>query len=157
MNNTKKLVALFLCLVCLFSCTGCYTLFGVTTVKSGENEQNVRSEADGRVNVLIVVGEYEPDKEKDAYDFYRSDTLDLVDGQNAGEYFLTVCKGLDIPCVGVDSGYITQIDEYVNDDVNAWLFYVNGELSDVGIKEVIPTDGDDIVLSYVDWTEVFGA
>lgn len=152
--NKKKLTALLLCVICLFSCTGCYTQFGVSKIQPNNDDDNGDA---GNVNVWIVVGEYEVGKDEDEYALCYSDTLELKVGRHAGEYFRTVCNAMDIDCVGVDNGYITQIGDYVNDDVNAWLFYVNGELSEVGIKDMIPTDGDDIVLSYVDWTEVFGA
>lgn len=150
----KRLSALALSLVGLFVFSGCHTLFGVTKIT--QIDDSVDDAIDlGTVDICIVVGDYEVGKDEDDYEHCYSDTLDIVDGKNAGYYFRTICNAMDIECVGVDSGYITQIGDYVGNDTDAWLFYVNGELSDVGIAEVIPSNGDDIVLSYTDWTKAF--
>ena len=49
-------------------------------------------------------------------------------------------------------GYVSAIDNvYAGDcgNVSGWMFFVNGELSEVGAREYTPKEGDEILFRYV--------
>lgn len=81
-------------------------------------------------------------------------SLSLPDASAAGEYFRQLGNNNDIVIKGVDDGYITSVGDCENGDTYAWMFYINGELSDVGIKDYVPEDGDKLELIYLDWTQL---
>ena len=83
-----------------------------------------------------------------------SETLSLPDSSPAGEYIRQLCNKKDIVTKGVDEGYIYAVGENENSDIYAWMFYVNGTLSEVGVNDYIPADGDKIELIYLDWTQL---
>ncbi len=82
------------------------------------------------------------------------DELSLPDASPAGEYFRQLGNKNELVIKGVDDGYITSVDGTENGDTYAWMFYINGELSDVGVKDYIPADGDKLELVYLDWTQL---
>lgn len=87
-------------------------------------------------------------------DSLLEDELSLPDASPAGEYFRQLGNKNELVIKGVDDGYITSVDETENGDTYAWMFYINGELSDVGIKDYVPADGDRLELVYLDWTQL---
>ena len=142
----NKFLALILAVVlpiCLFGCQ-----------KKQPLEKMSPTEAP--VSVYITVGNYEEEKAPSDYSFFLFDLIEYS-GQDAGNYFRALCNSNDTVIKGVDDGYITEIGDYQNDDTNAWMFYCGEELalSDKGVAEVIPSPGDTIVLSYIDWTVLF--
>ncbi len=82
------------------------------------------------------------------------DKLSLPDASAAGEYFRQLGNKNDLVIKGVDDGYITSVGNSENGDTYAWMFYINGELSDVGIKDYVPANGDKLELIYLDWTQL---
>ena len=138
----NKFLLLFVTLSLLFCVFGCQ--------KAPSGEEPVR--------VVVTVGAFEDGKSADSYDLYLSDEIEY-NGGTARNYFRTVCSENDVLIKGVDDGYITEISEYKNNDTNAWMFYCekDGEfiLSPVGVLEVVPSPGETVVLSYIDWTKLF--
>ena len=82
------------------------------------------------------------------------DTLSLPDACSAGEYFRQLANKNDMVIKGVDDGYITAVGECSTGDTFAWMFYINGALSEVGVGDYVPADGDKLELIYLDWTEL---
>ena len=49
-------------------------------------------------------------------------------------------------------GYVSAIDNvYAGDcgNVSGWMFFINGEIAEVGAREYTPKDGDEITFRYV--------
>ena len=138
----NKFLLLFVTLSLLFC------VFGCQKALSGKEP----------IRVVVTVGAFEDGKNADSYDLYLSDEIEY-NGGTAGNYFRALCNKNDVLIKGVDDGYITEISEYKNNDTNAWMFYCekDGEfiLSPVGVLEVVPSPGETIVLSYIDWTKLF--
>lgn len=138
----NKLLAVFVAIGVLLCCVGC---------------QKSETEAiDETVTVYITVGAFDQTKQADDYELYLTDTLPYT-GQNAANYFRTLCNQNDLAVTGVDDGYISEIGDYKNNDTEAWMFYCDDglTLSEKGVGEVIPSPDDVIVLSYIDWTALF--
>ncbi len=87
-------------------------------------------------------------------DITFEDKLSLPDASTAGEYFRQLGNKNDLVIKGIDDGYITSVAGTENGDTYAWMFYINGELSDVGIKDYVPSDRDKLELVYLDWTQL---
>lgn len=79
----------------------------------------------------------------------------LPEGCDCGEYFRQLCNDNDIVIKGIDDGYVTEIDGVASEGDYAWMFFINGELSEVGIDDYVPVQDDSISLEYVNWTEIF--
>lgn len=107
------------------------------------------SNAQKNVQVTIV------DEVSDTALIDLSGKVKVPENANAGECIRQLLNQNDTPAVGIDDGYITEVGTLQNGDTYAWMFYVNGELSDVGISDCIPTSDDEIRLVYVDWTALF--
>lgn len=138
----NKFLLLFVTLSLLFC------VFGCQKAQSGKEP----------IRVVVTVGAFEDGKSADSYDFFLSDEIEY-NGGTAGNYFRALCNKNDVLIKGVDDGYITEISEYKNNDTNAWMFYCEKDgsfiLSPVGVLEVVPSPGETIVLSYIDWTKLF--
>ena len=125
----KRVIAILLAsVVCIFAFAAC---------ASQESTKNVE---------VFIINQID--------DETLSDTLSLPDASAAGEYFRQLCNKNDFEIVGIDEGYVTRVEGLENNDTNAWMFYVNGELCDVGVKDYVPADGDKIELIYLDWTQI---
>lgn len=140
MKNKLRILSVILTAVMLFALIGC------------KQKNETSSET---VSVLITVGAYEAGKTAEDYDFYLSGTPEYRENQTAGNYFRALCNENNVEIKGVDDGYITEINGFENGDTFAWMFYVNGVLAEKGVKDIHPSANDEIVLSYVDWTELF--
>ncbi|MBE6571903.1 MAG: DUF4430 domain-containing protein [Ruminococcaceae bacterium] len=125
----KRIVSLlFISVICLFAFAAC---------ASQESTKNVE---------VFIINQIDNET--------LSETLSLPDASAAGEYFRQLCNKNDLAIEGIDEGYVTLVGELENGDTNAWMFYVNGELCDVGVKDYVPADGDKIELIYLDWTQL---
>ncbi len=84
-----------------------------------------------------------------------SGSVSVPENANAGECIRQLCNLNDIEIVGVDEGFITSVGGVENEGDYAWMFYVNGELSDVGVSGYTPEPDDEIKLVYIDWSGLF--
>ena len=122
----KKIVCLFLaCISAVFAFSGCST----TATKNVE---------------VAIVNQID--------DTTISGTLSLPDAADSGEYFRQLANKNDLVLKGVDEGYIHTVADITNSDTYAWMFYINGAISEVGVDDYIPADGDKLELIYLDWT-----
>ena len=87
-----------------------------------------------------------------------SGDVQVPEEADAAECIRSLCNTNGIVVEGVDNGFITKVADVENAGNYAWMFYINGELSeDKGISDYIPEQGDKIELRYVDFTEIFAA
>lgn len=138
----KKLSATFVCLLSLFLLTSC-SLVVVKPLGEIEPKQEL-DETKAGITVAIS-----------SDSFNETAVLTLPDNCDSGEYFRQLCNKKDVVIKGVDDGYVTSINDISSEGDFAWMFFINGELSDVGIGDYIPQSGDVISLEYVDWTKIF--
>lgn len=87
--------------------------------------------------------------------FSISDEIEIPENANSGECFRQLCNKNDTEIIGVDEGYITSVNKIESEGDYAWMFFVNGELAEKSVKDIVPSDGDKITLAYVNWTELF--
>ncbi len=72
-----------------------------------------------------------------------------------------IAEAKGIETAGLEKGYIKSmtyngetLGEFTNGDASGWLYYVNGELPDVGICDYVLKDGDTLKLLYTaDYTK----
>lgn len=103
------------------------------------------------VSISIVV---DPTVVSDA-EFVYDTTIAIDERANAGACFTKLLDTLEISHEGFSEGYVTKIDAFALEGNLSWIFYINGALSDVGVDDYIPKDGDCVSLVYTDWTKVF--
>ena len=115
----------------------CLSVVAFTSCASQESTKSVTVEITDTVNNTAVSGE-----------------LSLPDNCTAGEHFRQLCNQNDIAVQGVDEGYITSVGDVKTEGNYAWMFYINGELSEGGISDYNPQDTDTISLTYLDWTQI---
>lgn len=130
LRNTAKIAVLCLSLFVLFSCS---------------------SNSDSQKKVTVII----EDKVAAENALSVSGEIDIPKEASAGECFRQLCNKNDFEIAGVDEGYITSVNKIASDGDYAWMFYVNGELADKGVGEIVPDDGDEITLVYVNWKELF--
>ena len=54
-----------------------------------------------------------------------------------------------------EGGMVTKIGDYMGTETEGWCFYINGKVADVGAKEYVLKDKDNIAFSFVKWADVF--
>lgn len=87
-------------------------------------------------------------------DFVHEALVTIDERANAGACFTKYLDSLEIAHEGFSDGFVTKIDSYPLEGNYSWMFYINGELADVGVNDYIPENGDSISLVYTDWTKV---
>ena len=61
-------------------------------------------------------------------------------------------KNIDIQ---ISDGMIVSIDNTENSDSEGWLFYINGELAQVGVNDYIPQKDDKLEIKYLSYSVAF--
>lgn len=99
----------------------------------------------------------------DAYgeDWMEDKSVTVDEGATVYDAFIEALKGSGITQKGASSGYIESmtkdgetLGEFDEGDNSGWLYKVNGDLPDVGIKDYELEDGDEILFYYTkDWTK----
>ena len=75
---------------------------------------------------------------------------------SAGECIRRLCNLNEVTVIGIDDGFVTEVADIKNEGNFAWMFYINGSLSETeGISDYIPEDGDEIELRYIDFSDIF--
>ncbi len=88
-------------------------------------------------------------------DFMCQADLVVDERANAAACFADFFNKCGIESDGLSEGFITSIDKYALDGNYSWMFYINGELAEVGVDDYIPSDRDSITLVYTDWSKLF--
>ena len=134
----KRFLALLLTIILGVLCfSACSDKTDKKTLTADSEEKNVTVKIEDTINKTLIEGE-----------------LSLPENCKAGEYLRQLCNEKDVTVTGVDEGYITAVGDVKTDGNYAWMFYINGELSDGGINDYAPKAGDTISLVYLDWTTI---
>ncbi len=146
-NTMKRITIALLLIIVAITMTSC----SLVTVKPvGEIETKVEVETVNGDKTYAI-----PVTITDSKDISLYEAIYLPEGCDCGEYFRQLCNDNDIVIKGVDDGYVTEIDGVASEGDYAWMFFINGELSEVGIDDYVPAQDDSISLEYVNWTEFF--
>lgn len=80
-----------------------------------------------------------------------------VDKNNisASQLFSSVAAHNSIEIVQKD-GMILSINGIESSDSSGWLFYINGDIAQVGVNDYIPAKNDKIEMRYADYSLAFG-
>lgn len=97
----------------------------------------------------------------DSDDWMEEKSVTVDEESTVYDAFIEALKGSGITQKGASSGYIESmtkdgetLGEFERGEKSGWLYKVNGDLPDVGIKDYELEDGDDILFYYTeDWTE----
>ena len=147
MKNIKKISLILVCCL-IFSVLSSCSLVVVKPLGEIENKEDMHSAiADNTEAVYVSITSGE--------DFEISSYYILPVKAAAGEYFRQLCNRNDVVIKGVDEGFITSVNEIKNDGDYAWMFYINGEISEVGVKDYIPEAGDKLELKYLNWVDLY--
>lgn len=60
-----------------------------------------------------------------------------------------------IMCDGLYEGFITSVADIENTDTDGWILYVNGKVSDKGVKETKVKEGTVISLEWKNYDETY--
>lgn len=88
-------------------------------------------------------------------DFNYNEVILIDERANAAACFASLLGKNGIEAEGISEGFITKIGEFSLEGNYSWMFYVNGELAEVGVTDYTPSEGDSITLLYTDWTKLF--
>jgi len=147
MKNIRKISFILVCCLVFSILTSC-SLVVVKPLGEIETKEDIHSAyADNSLAVLVSITSGE--------EFEISSYYILPVKADAGEYFRQLCNRNDVIIKGVDEGFITSVNSIKNDGDYAWMFYINGEISDVGVADYIPQAGDIIELKYLNWVELY--
>ena len=129
-KQSSKLLALFLVLLLALS-VGC-------------------SAKDDTPAVSVTVNITGPDQEA-----IVADTIDCT-GTSAGDAFKQACKEATITYT-VEEGMYDNFKSIASTDTDGWIFFINGEVAQVGADDYTLQEGDKIEFQYVNYDEVFGS